>query len=71
MIRSNIKKGNIDIMGNWVIALIIFVVVAVVLIYFSSSVLSGISSESCRWGNQFISFINRLLNTNSVDMSCP
>ena len=65
------KKGTLDIMGNWVVALIIFVIVAVVLIYFSSSILSGISSESCRWGNQFISFINRLLNTNSVEMSCP
>ena len=65
------KKGTLDIMGNWVVALIIFVIVAVVLIYFSSGILSGISSESCRWGNQFISFINRLLNTNSVEMSCP
>ena len=65
------KKGTLDIMGNWVIMLILFVIVAVVLIYFSSSVLSGISSESCRWGNQFISFINRLLGTGSAEMSCP
>ncbi|NOR85583.1 hypothetical protein GQ473_05695 [archaeon] len=65
------KKGTLDIMGNWVIMLILFVIVAVILVYFSSSILSGISSESCRWGNQFISFINRLLNTNSVELSCP
>ena len=65
------KKGSFDLMGNWVIMLILFVATTVILLYFGSSILSGISSESCRWSNQFVSFINRLLNTGAAEMSCP
>jgi len=64
------KKGGFELMGNWVIMLILFVIVAVVVLYFSTNILSEIAYRACLWGNQFISFFDQLLGTGVVKMEC-
>ncbi|MCK5473774.1 MAG: hypothetical protein KAI53_00065 [Candidatus Aenigmarchaeota archaeon] len=64
------RKASLDLMGNWVILVILFAFAAVILLFYSSTIISEIAKQACNWGNQFIQFFDTLLGQGITPMDC-